>query len=187
MTVVAKSFSRSVGTPMHSAASSLSRSAASPRPIQERSIDRATSTVTTARATITVKSSTPQLPKKGAGGRINVNPFAPPTYSQLMMSVCSTTESANVAIEKKTPLQAEREVPDAEPQERRDQPPGDDQHRQRSLERLDEEARGIRAEGEKRPGAEVHVAGVTAEDVPRGAAADVVQDAVPGEVAVRSG
>jgi len=34
---------------------------------------------------------------------MRVNPFAPPTYSQLMISVCSTTASANVAMEKKTP------------------------------------------------------------------------------------
>jgi len=108
---------------MHSAASSLSRSAASPRPIQERSIDRATSTVTTARATITVKSSTPQLPKKGAGGRINVNPFAPPTYSQLMMSVCSTTESANVAIEKKTPFKRSVRYPMPSPRSAETSPP----------------------------------------------------------------
>ena len=47
--MVAKSLSRRVGTPMHSAASSLSRSAASPRPIQERSMNRAASTETTAR------------------------------------------------------------------------------------------------------------------------------------------
>ena len=39
---------------MHSAASSLSRSAASPRPIQERSMKRATSTATTASTTMTV-------------------------------------------------------------------------------------------------------------------------------------
>jgi len=52
-----------VGTPMHSAASSLSRSADNPRPIQERSIIRAARTATTASPTITVKSSTPQLPK----------------------------------------------------------------------------------------------------------------------------
>ena len=70
--VVAKSLRRSVGTPMHSAASSLSRSAASPRPIQERSMVHATSTVTTASTTMSVNSSTPQLPKRGAGGRIRV-------------------------------------------------------------------------------------------------------------------
>ena len=53
--VVAKSLRRRVGTPMHSAASSLSRSAASPRPIQDRSMNRATSTAMTASPTITVK------------------------------------------------------------------------------------------------------------------------------------
>ena len=30
-------------------------------------------------------------------------PREPPTYSQLMITVCSTTDSASVAIEKKTP------------------------------------------------------------------------------------
>ncbi len=53
--VVAKSLRRRVGTPMHSAASSLSRRAASPRPIQDRSINRAAVTASTARRTITVK------------------------------------------------------------------------------------------------------------------------------------
>ncbi len=53
--MVAKSLRRRVGTPMHSAASSLSRSAASPRPIQERSMNRAVTTETTASRTITVK------------------------------------------------------------------------------------------------------------------------------------
>jgi len=53
LTVVAQSLSRSVGTPMHSAATSLSRMAANPRPIHEVSMNQATATAPMARSPIT--------------------------------------------------------------------------------------------------------------------------------------
>ena len=55
LAVVAKSLSRSVGTPMHSAASSLSRMAVSPRPIHDRSIHHAVATASAARPSMTTK------------------------------------------------------------------------------------------------------------------------------------
>ena len=66
-----------------------------------------------------------------------------------------------------------------------DQPAGQDQHRQRRLDRLDEEDRGVGAEREERRRAEVHVARVAAQDVPRGGDHDVLEDHVAGEVEVR--
>ena len=54
-TVVAMSFRRRVGTPAHSAATSSSRMAAKPRPIFDRSIQRAADTAKIASSSITKK------------------------------------------------------------------------------------------------------------------------------------
>src|SRR6184192_2905891 len=42
-------------------------------------------------------------PNGGPLGRMTLRPRDPPTYSQLMIIVCSTMDSASVAMEKKTP------------------------------------------------------------------------------------
>ena len=54
-------------------------------------------------------------------------------------------------------------------------------HRERRVDRLDEQHGGVGAHAEERRGAEVHVAGVTAEDVPRGGEHDEGEDGVRGE------
>jgi len=83
------------------------------------------------------------------------------------------------------PAQAQREIADAEPEQCGDQTAGQDEHGQRRAYRLDEEDGGVRPQREEGRGAEVHVAPVAAQDVPRGGDDDVLEDDVAGEVEVR--
>src|SRR5256886_11862319 len=66
-----------------------------------------------------------------------------------------------------------------------DEPAGEDQHRERRPRRLDEEDGGVRPEREERRRAEVHVAGVAAEDVPCRRDDDILKNDVAREVDIR--
>src|SRR5213078_373806 len=80
--------------------------------------------------------------------------------------------------------EAQREVADAEPEQGGDEPAREDQHRERRSRRLDEEDGGVGPEREEGRRAEVDVAGVAAEDVPRGGDDDILEHNVPREVDV---
>ena len=77
--------------------------------------------------------------------------------------------------------QPQREVAHAEPDQPRHRGADHDQHRDRQLIELVEEHGGIGAEREERRGAEIHVAGVAAENVPGGGEHDELQHRVAGE------
>ena len=75
---------------------------------------------------------------------------------------------ATVAMAKKMPRRRSVSMPTPKPSSRADRRAGEDLHDERRVERLEQHHRGVGAEAEERAGAEVHVAGVAAEDVPRG-------------------
>src|SRR5947208_1795621 len=168
---------------MHSAASSLSRSAASPRPIQDRSMNRATVTATTESRTITVKERdvaaerrTARADDAQAPGSADVLPVD--DHRLQHDGQCQRRDGEEDA------SQAQRKVADAEPEQGGDEPAREDQHRERRSRRLDEEDGGVRPEREEGRRAEVDVAGVAAEDVPRGGDDDILEHNVPREVDV---
>ncbi len=97
----AASFSRKVGTPAHSAASSLALSARKARPTHDTSIQRATATANTATASMMRKTNWICPPAQaGASGGRRARPDAPPRKSTLMTMVCAITTKAMVPMAK---------------------------------------------------------------------------------------
>ena len=87
-------------------------------------------------------------------------------YRQFVTDVSITIVSAIVAIEKKMPCMRRVNRPTAKPSNAPTSGGGGDLHGQRRAGRLEQEHGGIDADAEKRAGAEIHVAGIAAEDAP---------------------
>jgi hypothetical protein len=79
---------------------------------------------------------------------------------------------------KKIPRSRKVSRPCAQPEKPGHHSGGDDLQRERQLERLEEHCSGVRAQAEERRRAEVHIAGVAAQDVPCGCEDDEHQHGV---------
>ena len=183
--VVAISFSRSVGTPQASAASSSSRMVAKPKPSRERSIARAIAIAATASSSI----SSEQI--------LDVGQREPEDVDRRRADHIGAARAADIIPVDDQRLQHDRErerrdreeraaqpqrqIAHAEPDDAGHDPAEQDQHRDRQRVGLVEEHRRVGADREERRRAEIHIAAIAAEDVPGGRQHDELQHHVAGE------